>query len=183
MGDSLSAGFGIGQDESWVALLRKRLNDQGYGYTVVNASISGDTTTSGLRRLPRALETHRPAVVIIELGGNDGLRATPLATVRDNLDRMIRLSREAGAQVVLAGMQIPTNYGAGYTEGFARIYPELARSHDVPLVEFFLDGVALDQNLFLADGIHPNAEAQPRLLDNVWPALEQALKQARRGGS
>jgi acyl-CoA thioesterase-1 len=183
MGDSLSAGFGIGQDESWVALLRKRLNDQGYGYTVVNASISGDTTTSGLRRLPRALETHRPAVVIIELGGNDGLRATPLATVRDNLDRMIRLSREAGAEVVLAGMQIPTNYGAGYTEGFARIYPELARNHDVSLVEFFLDGVALDQNLFLPDGIHPNAEAQPRLLDNVWPALEQALKRARQAGS
>ena len=122
IGDSLSAGYGMAQEDTWVALLRKRLKDEGYGYEVVNASISGDTTTGGLRRLPRALEQHRPAVVVIELGGNDGLRATPVPVVRDNLARMIELSREAGAKVVLAGMQIPGNYGGTYTRAFAAAY-------------------------------------------------------------
>lgn len=175
VGDSLSAGFGITQEESWVSLLRDRLRAEGYGYAVVNASTSGDTTTGGLKRLPRALEQHRPALVIIELGGNDGLRGTPIPLIRDNLARMIELSRAAGAQVILAGMQIPTNYGATYTKQFAAIYPELAKQYGVGLVEFFLDGVALEPALIQADGIHPTAAAQPILLDNVWPVLEGKL--------
>lgn len=176
VGDSLSAAFGIDPEESWVALLGKRLRAKGYGYAVVNASITGDTTTGGLKRLPRALEVHRPAIVIIELGGNDGLRGTPVAVMQANLGRMIELSRAAGARVVLAGMQIPLNYGGPYTRAFAAVYPALAREHRVGLVEFFLAGIALDEKLFQADGIHPTAEAQPILLENLWPVLEKELK-------
>lgn len=176
VGDSLSAAFGIAQEESWVALLGERLRAKGYGYGVVNASITGDTTTGGLKRLPRALELHRPSVVIIELGGNDGLRGTPIAVMRDNLARMIELSRAAGARVVLAGMQIPTNYGGPYTRSFAAVYPELAKKYGTGLVAFFLDGVALDMKWFQADGIHPTAEAQPLLADNVWPVLVKELQ-------
>lgn len=175
VGDSLSAAFGIAQEESWVALLGERLRAKGYGYGVANASITGDTTTGGLKRLPRALELHRPAVVIIELGGNDGLRGTPITVMRSNLARMIELSQAAGARVVLAGMQIPTNYGGPYTRSFAAVYPELAKQYRTGLVKFFLDGVALDIRLFQADGIHPTAEAQKILLDNVWPVLEKEL--------
>jgi len=175
MGDSLSAGHGIAQEESWVTLLGERLRSEGYGYAVVNASITGDTTTGGLKRLPRALEAHRPAVVIIELGGNDGLRGTPIGVMRSNLARMIELSKAAGAQVVLAGMQIPTNYGGPYTRDFAAVYPELARKYDTGLIGFFLDGIAQDITLFQPDGIHPTAAAQKILLDNVWPVLEPRL--------
>lgn len=175
VGDSLSAGYGIAQAESWVSLLRDRLKAEGYGYAVVNASTSGDTTTSGLKRLPRALELHRPALVIIELGGNDGLRGTPIPVIRENLTRMIELARAAGAEVILAGMQIPGNYGATYTQQFAAVYPELAGKYRVGLVPFFLEGVALEPSLFQADGIHPTAAAQPRLLDNVWLVLEGKL--------
>jgi acyl-CoA thioesterase I len=176
VGDSLSAGYGITQTESWVSLLRDRLQSKGYGYAVVNASISGDTTTGGLKRLPRALELHQPQLVIIELGGNDGLRGTPIKVIRDNLARMIELAKAAGAEVILAGMQIPTNYGTSYTQKFASIYPELAGQYGVGLVNFFLDGVALDPSLVQADGIHPTAAAQPILLDNVWPVLEGKLQ-------
>ncbi len=175
MGDSLSAGFGLDQPESWVSLLSDRLEARGYGYAVANASSTGDTTGSGLRRLPRALELHRPAVVIIELGGNDGLRGTPVEVVRSNLTRMIELSEAAGARVVLAGIQIPTNYGEQYTRAFAGIYPALAARHGVALIDFFLEGVALDMSLFLEDGIHPNARAQPILLENVWAVLAPLL--------
>ena len=145
----------------------------------MNASTSGDTTTGGLARLPRALKVHRPSIVLIELGGNDGLRATPVAVIRNNLTDMIRLSRAAGARVVLAGMQMPPNYGARYTEAFARLYPELARAQKVPLIDFILDGVALERTLMQADGIHPNAAGQPKLLDNAWPALEKEVRAAR----
>lgn len=176
IGDSLSAGYGMAREESWVALLEKRLAEEGYGYAVVNASITGDTTTGGLRRLPRLLERHRPSIVLIELGGNDGLRATPIAVIRDNLGRMIELSREAGAKVVLAGMQIPGNYGSAYTEAFAETYPALAEEHDAGLIEFFLEGVALDPALFLDDQIHPGPAAQARLLDNVWDELQHHLR-------
>lgn len=176
IGDSLSAGFGIDAEQGWVALLQDRLDAKGYGYRVVNASTSGDTTTSGLGRLPRALKIHRPSIVLIELGGNDGLRATPISLIRKNLEEMIRLSRAAGARVILAGMMLPPNYGARYTMEFAGLFPELAQAHDIPLIEFILDGVALDKNLMQADGIHPTAEAQPLLLDNAWPAVEQQLK-------
>jgi acyl-CoA thioesterase-1 len=179
VGDSLSAGYGIKPQEGWVALLEGRLRTEGYGYRVVNASISGDTTTGGLRRLPRALASHKPAVVIIELGGNDGLRGTPIDVMRRNLVQMIELAQAAGARVILAGMQIPTNYGAAYTKAFAGVYPELAKRYGLPLVPFFLDGVALDPTLIQADGIHPTAEAQPKLLANVWPVLRPELKPAR----
>lgn len=175
VGDSLSAAFGITREESWVALLGERLRSEGYGYAVVNASITGDTTTGGLKRLPRALQIHKPAIVIIELGGNDGLRGTPVPVMRRNLAGMIELSQAAGARVVLAGMQIPTNYGGPYTRAFAAVYPELAKKYGTGLVEFFLAGVALDIRLFQADGIHPTADAQKMLVDNVWPALEKEL--------
>lgn len=183
VGDSLSAGHGIDQDESWVALLSRRLRSEGYGYGVVNASITGDTTTGGLKRLPRALKVHRPAIVIIELGGNDGLRGTPIAVMRDNLTQMIELSEAAGAQVVLAGMQIPTNYGGPYTRAFAAVYPELAEKYETGLIDFFLDGIAQDITLFQSDGIHPTAEAQKILLDNVWPVLEPKLGRPQAGAA
>ena len=182
VGDSLSAAFGITQEESWVALLGERLRTKGYGYAVVNASITGDTTTGGRKRLPRALKLHQPAIVIIELGGNDGLRGTPIAVMRSNLAQMIEISQAAGARVILAGMQIPTNYGGPYTKAFAAVYPELASKYGTGLVGFFLDGMALDINLFQADGIHPTAEAQKILVDNVWPALETELRAQNPGG-
>jgi acyl-CoA thioesterase-1 len=175
VGDSLSAAFGIKPEDGWVTLLGRRLRSEGYGYRVVNASISGDTTTGGLRRLPRALATHKPRIVIIELGGNDGLRGTPIAVLRRNLDQMIVLAQQAGARVILAGIQIPTNYGGPYTKAFAGVYPELARQHRLPLIPFFLENVALDPQLIQADGIHPTAEAQPKLLANVWPVLKPEL--------
>jgi acyl-CoA thioesterase I len=176
VGDSLSAGYGMSEQESWVSLLRDRLATEGYGYAVVNASLTGDTTGSGLKRLPRTLALHRPAIVIIELGGNDGLRGTPIKVMRSNLAEMIELSRAAGAEVILAGMQIPTNYGSSYTAAFTAVYPELAKQYRVDLVEFFLERVALDLDLIQPDGIHPTAEAQPLLLENVWPVLEKKLR-------
>lgn len=180
VGDSLSAAFGIAPEESWVALLGERLRAKGYGYAVVNASITGDTTTGGLKRLPRSLRIHQPAVVIIELGGNDGLRGTPIKVMRSNLARMIELSQAAGARVVLAGMQIPTNYGGPYTRAFAAVYPELARKYRTGLVPFFLDGIAEDITLFQADGIHPVAAAQKTLLNNVWATLQKELAAIKR---
>jgi acyl-CoA thioesterase-1 len=175
VGDSLSAGFGLEPGTDWVSLLQNRLSEEGYGYRVVNASISGDTTTSGLGRLPRALKVHRPSIVLIELGGNDGLRATPISLIRENLTRMIRLAREAGARVVLAGMQMPPNYGARYTSEFAAVFPAIAKQERVPLIGFILDGIALDPALMQADGIHPNGTAQQKLLENAWPVLQKAL--------
>jgi acyl-CoA thioesterase-1 len=176
LGDSLSAGYGVKVDATWVALLEQRLAKQGYGYRVVNASISGETTGGARSRLPRALELHKPAVVIIELGGNDGLRGLPLKQVRGNFEYLIETSQAAQAKVVLVGMRMPPNYGAEYANSFHTLYGELAKKYDVPLVDFFLDGVALDDSLMQADGIHPNATAQPKLLDNLWPALNKVLK-------
>jgi acyl-CoA thioesterase I len=176
VGDSLSAGYGVAVDATWVALLQKRLAAQGYGYRVVNASISGDTTGGARARLPRALDLHKPAVVILELGGNDGLRGLPLRQVRENFEFLIDRARAAGAQVVLVGMRMPPNYGAAYADAFHALYGELASQYGAPLVGFFLDGVALDDKLMQADGIHPTAAAQPRLLDNLWPALQKVLK-------
>jgi acyl-CoA thioesterase-1 len=176
VGDSLSAGYGVAVDATWVALLQKRLAAQGYGYRVVNASISGDTTGGARARLPRALDLHKPAVVILELGGNDGLRGLPLRQVRENFEFLIDRARAAGAQVVLVGMRMPPNYGAAYADAFHALYGELASQYGAPLVGFFLDGVAPDDKLMQADGIHPTAAAQPRLLDNLWPALQKVLK-------
>lgn len=176
LGDSLSAGFGVKVDATWVALLEQRLARQGYGYRVVNASISGETTGGARGRLPRALELHKPAVVVLELGGNDGLRGLPIKQVRSNFEYMIETSRAAQAQVVLVGMRMPPNYGPEYANSFHALYGELAKKYDLPLVDFFLDGVALDDTLMQDDGIHPNAAAQPKLLDNLWPALSKVLK-------
>lgn len=175
LGDSLSAGYGIALEESWVSLLAARLAREGYEHRVINASVSGDTTSGGLARLGPALERYRPELVVIELGGNDGLRGLPLGVVRDNFEAMIEQSRAAGADVVLLGMRIPTNYGPRYTERFQALYREMAERYGLEWVEFFLDGVALEDDLMLPDGIHPNAAAQPLLLDNAWPAVEAAL--------
>lgn len=176
LGDSLSAGFGVDLEDTWVAMLEARLNEEGYGYRVVNASISGDTTSGGLARLERALELHQPEIVIIELGGNDGLRGTPVETMRENLERMIVMAQETDALVVLAGMLIPPNYGEDYANEFAGVYSDLAARYNTPLIPFFMDGVALDPTLMQPDGIHPNREAQPILLENVWRILDPALK-------
>lgn len=176
VGDSLSAGYGVPVDATWVALLQRRLTQQGYGYRVVNASVSGETTGGARTRLPRAIELHKPAVVVLELGGNDGLRGLPLRQVRENFEAMIAMAKKAGARVVLAGMRMPTNYGPEYTQQFHALYGELAKQHGAPVVDFFLDGVALEDKLMQDDGIHPNAAAQPRLLNNMWPALKQVIK-------
>lgn len=175
LGDSLSAAYGIAPAQGWVALLEQRLDAKGYEYRVVNASMSGETTGGGLARLPRALALHRPAVLFIELGANDGLRGLPIAEIRANLEQMIGQAREAGAQVVLAGIRIPSNYGPQYTEAFFAVFAELARRHEISLLPFFLEGVALRDDLFQDDRVHPNAAAQPVLLDNAWRALAPAL--------
>jgi len=175
LGDSLSAGFGVDLEDTWIALLQARLEQKGYGYRVVNASISGDTTGNGLRRLPRSLDIHRPEILIIELGGNDGLRGLPIELMRANLAEMIALGRENGARIVLAGMLIPPNYGDDYTNDFAAVFPELAAEFDTPLIPFFMEGVALDPGKMQADGIHPNTEAQPILMETVWTTLEPEL--------
>lgn len=175
LGDSLSAGYGLRPGEGWVTLLEQRLAKQGYGYRVVNASVTGETTDGGLARLPRALELHQPSIVVIELGGNDGLRGLPVPGIRRNLSALITQSRAAGARVVLVGMRIPSNYGPRYTESFHAVYGELARQHKVALVSFFLDGIALRETLFQPDGIHPNARAQPIMLDNLWAELRPLL--------
>jgi len=175
IGDSLSAGYGLPADEGWVALLAERLRDQGYGYEVVNASITGDTTRGGRTRLPAALERHSPELVIIELGGNDGLRGIPIEELRANLSNMITMSREADAKVVLVGMRIPPNYGPGYARAFEETFGILASEQEIALAPFLLDDVALDDGLMQEDGIHPNARAQPIMLDNIWPAIEPLL--------
>jgi acyl-CoA thioesterase I len=175
-GDSVSAGYGLTHvDQGWVALLQTRLKQQEYVYQVVNASVSGETTAGGLGRLPRALTLHQPRIVILELGGNDGLRALPIAPMRTNLARMVDLASAAGAKVLLLGMRIPPNYGPDYTEQFRSSYSELARDKKLPLVPFLLNDIALVPDLMQADGIHPNEHGQPRLLDNVWPALKPLL--------
>ena len=176
-GDSISAGYGLPRmEQGWVALLQARLKDQGYGYQVVNASVSGETTEGGLARLPRALKLHHPAIVVLELGGNDGLRALPAAQMRANLSRMAELAEAEGAKVALLGMRMPPNYGPQYAAQFTQAYADLARDKKLPLVPFALAGIALSPELMQADGIHPNEAGQPQLLDNVWPVLKPLLK-------
>ena len=175
-GDSISAGYGLARvEQGWVELLKTRLKEQGYGYQVVNASVSGETTAGGLARLPRALELHHPGIVILELGGNDGLRALPIAQMRANLTQMATLAGAAGAKVLLLGMRMPPNYGPQYTEQFAMVFSDLAREKKVPLVPFLLTDIALSATLLQGDDIHPNALGQPVLLDNVWPQLKPLL--------
>lgn len=175
VGDSLSAGYGIPVERGWVTLLQQRLAERGFPHRVVNASISGDTTSGGLSRLPAALERARPTIVLLELGANDGLRGQPPMTMSRNLARMIELSQQAGAKVLLAEMRIPPNYGPLYTEKFHATFAELARQYHISLIPFLLDGVAGDPALTQEDGLHPRAEAQSHILENVWPTLEQAL--------
>jgi len=174
-GDSLSAGYGVPPGRGWVDLLAARMAGQDGGAKVVNASVSGETTQGGVVRIEAVLERHAPRVVVLELGGNDALRGLPLDRTKANLARMIEASREAGARVLLLGMQIPPNYGPEYTRAFRVLYRELHEETGVAFVPFFLEGVALDPALMQDDGIHPAPAAQPMLLDNVWPALERLL--------
>jgi acyl-CoA thioesterase I len=174
-GDSLSAGYGVAVEKSWVSLLANRMQSEGYGFRVVNASVSGETTTGGLARLPHALAMHSPSIVIVELGANDGLRGLPLDTTRTNLEAMLSLAGRDKRTVVLLGMRMPPNYGERYTQGFAAIFPDLARAHHFALVPFLLAGVAEQPALMQADGMHPNERGQPVLLDNVWPVLKPLL--------
>jgi acyl-CoA thioesterase-1 len=175
VGDSLSAAYGIDRDRGWVALLRQRLASRGFDYRVVNASITGDTTRGGLSRLPAAIERDRPDILVLALGGNDGLRGFAPAQTRDNLAQMIDLGREAGASILLLGIRLPENYGRVFGEKFHRVFLDLAAQTQVASVPFFLEGVAETRDLMQADGIHPAAEAQPRILDNVWGELEALL--------
>jgi acyl-CoA thioesterase-1 len=176
LGDSVSAGYGLASNEGWVALLQSRLKAQGYGYRVINASVSGETTTGGLARLPRALSVHRPKIVIVELGGNDGLRALPLETSRQNLERIIQASQSSGAKVLLLGMKIPPNYGPRYSQGFEQLFSDLARRYRLPFEPFFLEKIALAPGMMQSDGLHPTAKAQPVMLDTVWPVLKPMLR-------
>jgi acyl-CoA thioesterase I len=176
-GDSISAGYGLAHvEQGWVELLKTRLKQQGYGYQVVNASVSGETTAGGLARLPRALELHHPAVVIIELGGNDGLRALSIPQMRANLSQMVSLAAAAGAKTLLLGMLMPPNYGPEYTRQFRDSFSDLARDKKLPWVPFLLNDIALSPNLLQADDIHPNELGQPKLLENVWPTLLPLLR-------
>ena len=179
VGDSLSAEYGLSRGSGWVALLERRLADRKIAAGVINASISGDTTSGGRSRLPALLKQHQPKVVVLELGGNDALRGLPLDMTRDNLAHMARASRQAGASVLLLGMQMPPNYGPELTRQFAALYPAVAKATGAALVPFFLKGVGDDADptrWFQADRIHPNEAAQPRLLANVWPELQKQLK-------
>jgi acyl-CoA thioesterase-1 len=175
-GDSLSAAYGIRPEQGWVALLTQRLQAQGYGYQIVNASVSGETTSGGLQRLPRALQLHHPGIVVLELGANDALRGLPLSGTRANLAQMVRLSQEAGARVLLVGLRIPPNYGPRYTEEFASVFPELAKQYHLPLVPFLLQDVALNPARMQEDGMHPNAAGEAPVLDTLWPYLKPLLK-------
>ncbi len=175
-GDSLSAAFGIPRESGWVSLLARRLEAREPPYRVVNASVSGETTAGGLTRLPELLAAHRPAIVILALGANDGLRGLPSKETARNLEAMIRLAKKQGGTVLLAGMRLPPNYGGAYTRKFQALFGEVARSSKIPTVPFLLEGMADQRQRFQSDGLHPDAQAQPVLLENVWRVLEPMLK-------
>ncbi len=175
-GDSLSAAYGIPLESGWVQLLQKRLQQKGYPHRVVNGSVSGETTAGGLARLPSALERHRPALLLIELGGNDGLRGLPLRQLRANLSAMVVQARAAGAQALVFEMHVPPNYGVAYTQGFTQAFAQVAQRGPARLVPFFLGPIATDLKWFQEDGIHPSVAAQPLMLDVVWPVLQAALE-------
>ncbi len=176
VGDSLAAEYGLARGSGWVPLLARRLSEQYPNYQVVNASISGDTTSGGTARLPGLLKRHTPAVVVLELGSNDALRGLPLSMTENNLAAMTQAAKGAGAKVLIVGMQIPPNYGRDYTERFARVFQAVAQKEGVSLTPFLMEGMATDRELFQADGIHPNEKAQPTLLNNVWPGLKPLLR-------
>ena len=175
LGDSISAGFGFDKQLGWVNLLQQRLTAQGLDYQVVNASISGDTSAGGLARIGPLLSEHQPALVVVELGGNDGLRGQSPAQLQENLAAIITQSKASGARVLLLGMQLPPNYGVRYNQLFTQVYVQLAASEQVALVPFFLQGVGGVPALMQGDGIHPAAAGQPRLLENIWPQLQPLL--------
>ena len=175
-GDSLSAAYGIGQQAGWVALLQERLRQKRLDYTVINASVSGETTSGGAARIAATLTAYKPAIVIVALGANDGLRGLPLAQMRDNLAVILRAAQKSGSRVLLAGMKMPPNYGPQYTQAFEQAYVALARQFKSALVPFLLDGVAGKRELFLDDNLHPNGQAQPVILENVWKQLAPMLK-------
>lgn len=176
LGDSLSAEYGLPRDSGWVALLRRRLADERIDYSVANASISGDTTSGGRARLPALISRLKPSIVIVELGANDALRGVPLSTTEDNLRAIVKDAQQNNAKVVLVGMYVPANYGPAYTQRFHRIYGTLAKQFDVRLVPFLLAGIESKPDMFQSDQIHPTQQAQPVLLDNVWPALVPLLQ-------
>jgi acyl-CoA thioesterase-1 len=178
-GDSLSAAFGINQDQGWVHLLQERLSTRYYQANVINASISGETTQGGLSRIAHVLDTHDPDIVLLELGGNDGLRGLPLTLMKDNLDRIIQIIKSHNSKILLLGIHLPPNYGRFYTEEFDRTYQELADKNDVPLLPFLLDGIATNRDLMQDDGIHPKANAQKQVLENVWPYLKPMIPQRK----
>ncbi|MBF5040529.1 arylesterase [Methylophilus sp. 13] len=174
-GDSLSAAYGIPKEKGWVNLLAQRIKDKQLPYEVANASVSGETTAGGLSRLPTALQQFKPSIVVIELGANDGLRGLPLDAMKNNLEKMIQASKQINAQVVLLGMFIPPNYGPKYTNGFKAVYLDLSEKYKTPFIPFFLDGVSGHSDLVLEDGLHPNVNAQRKILENVWPTLKPLL--------
>ncbi|MBW8366877.1 MAG: arylesterase [Arenimonas sp.] len=176
MGDSLSAAYGLAPAQGWVALTDERLKARHPGWRMANASISGETTAGGASRIAGELARHKPAVVVIELGANDGLRGLPLAQTRANLERMVVASKQAGARVLLVGMRMPPNFGAQYTQGFERNYSDLAKLHGTALLPFLLEPIATERSAFQSDNLHPVAEAQPKLRDHVWPALAPLLR-------
>lgn len=176
LGDSLSGAYGISTEQGWVSLLQQRLNDEGYGHHVVNASVSGDTSRTGLGRIDSVLNNHHPDIVIVALGGNDGLRGLPFDEIENSLAQIIDRSRKAGAQVLLVGVRLPPNYGPTYLKTFASIYSQLADRYQVPLVPRVLQDVADEPALMQDDGIHPTAEAQPKVMQNVWVGLKPMLK-------
>lgn len=175
LGDSLSAAYGIATGKGWVDLMQARLTAEKSPWRVVNASISGETTSGGLSRLPELLERHQPKLVLIELGSNDGLRGLSLGQIEDNLRRMVELSRQSGSQVILVGARLPPNYGPAYTGAFFGLFEKVATSTESALIPFLLEGVAEDRSLLQADALHPTAQAQPRLLENVWSVMQGLL--------
>ncbi len=175
IGDSLSAAYGIDVSAGWVAQLQHRLIQNRMAYKIVNASISGDTTASGLARLSRLLDAHHPQIVVIELGGNDGLRGLSLPEMQHNIKAMIEKAKSRGAKVLLLGVRLPPNYGKTYTERFHQVYEDIARESKVPLVPFILEGIATDRTQMQADGLHPDAQAQSKVLENVWAELQSML--------
>jgi acyl-CoA thioesterase-1 len=182
-GDSLSAGYGIRVEQGWVNLLQQKILQEGYGFRVVNASVSGETTAGGLSRLPHVLSVQQPRIALLELGANDGLRGLPLTQTQANLDQMIAQLQAHGIAVLLLGVRLPPNYGERYTREFAAMYDQLASAHKIALLPFLLERVALTPGLMQDDGLHPNAQAQPLLLENVWPRLLPLLRAAASAGA
>ena len=176
LGDSLSSGYNFSPEKTWVALLDAKLSEENINYQVINSSISGDTTTQGLQRLPKLLEVHQPDVVIIELGGNDGIRGIPPKSIKNNLDKLVKMSKQSDAEVLLLGLRIFPNYGQRYADAFFNNYQKVADVNKVALVPFFLENVGGKDELMQDDGIHPNEKAQPILLENVWPKVQEVLK-------